>query len=105
MRSGSLCIGSGPELDAAWEAIGTAFQSGDHSGGLSAQRDVLTDALDRAAQTPEGILFLAYRPSLKRLLADHRRRSDQSHGNATHRQSGRGARRDRHDQDALGDYA
>jgi hypothetical protein len=35
---------------------------------LSAHRDVLTGALDRAARTPEGILFLAYRPKLEQLL-------------------------------------
>jgi len=39
---------------------------------LSAHRDVLKGALDRAARTPGGILFLAYRPKSEQLLVAFR---------------------------------
>ena len=65
-RSGTLVIESGPELDAAFSALLAGLRSrGRHTNGLRAHSAFLLAALDRAAQTPEGALFLAYRPTLK----------------------------------------
>ena len=57
---------------AGWAANGVALQSGVRIDELSAHRDVLTGALNRAARTLEGILFLAHRPKLEQLLVASR---------------------------------
>src|SRR5580692_3654103 len=50
---------------AEWDAAGVAIPSGVRIDELSAHRDVLTGARDRAARTPEGILFPGLPPQIR----------------------------------------
>jgi hypothetical protein len=76
-RTGTLIIGSGPHLDAAFAALVAGLQSGARTSELDIHCEILLDALDQAARTPEGALFLQGRPKLKQQLAAYRRRSSQ----------------------------
>ena len=73
-RPGSLIIGSGPSLDAAFNALLEGCRLAAHTDALLPHFEILLGALDQAGQTQEGALFLAHRPRLGRQLAAYRRK-------------------------------
>lgn len=68
-RSGVLLLGSDAAVITAFRKVVAGIRSRRRIDSLQDQREILAAALDQALRTPQGIHYLASRPTLRPLLA------------------------------------